>query len=63
MTVLQAISSAGGLTQYARERKIYVLRDGDKTQQRLAFNYKDFLKGKNPQQNVALRVGDTIVVP
>jgi polysaccharide export outer membrane protein len=63
MTVLQAISSAGGLTQYAHTRKIYVLREGDSSQQRLAFNYKDFLKGKNPEQNVALRVGDTIVVP
>jgi len=63
MTVLQAISSAGGLTQYAHAQKIYVLREADKSQQRLAFNYKEFLKGKVPEQNVALKVGDTIVVP
>jgi polysaccharide biosynthesis/export protein len=63
MTVLQAISSAGGLTQYARTQKIYVLRDGESGQEKLTFNYKDFLKGRNPEQNVALKVGDTIVVP
>jgi polysaccharide export outer membrane protein len=63
MTVLQAISSAGGLTQYARTQKIYVLREGDAGQQKFSFNYKEFLKGRNPEQNVALKVGDTIVVP
>ena len=63
MTVLQAISSAGGLTQYAHLQKIYVLREGDAGQTRLSFNYKEFLKGRNPEQNVALKVGDTIVVP
>ena len=63
MTVLQAISSAGGLTQYARTQKIYVLRQGDASQVKIPFNYKDFLKGQRPEQNVALKVGDTIVVP
>jgi polysaccharide export outer membrane protein len=63
MTVLQAISSAGGLTQYARLQKIYVLREGEGGQTKFPFNYKEFLKGRNPEQNVALKVGDTIVVP
>jgi polysaccharide export outer membrane protein len=63
MTVLQALSSAGGLTQYARLQKIYVLREGEGSQTKFPFNYKEFLKGRNPEQNVALKVGDTIVVP
>jgi polysaccharide biosynthesis/export protein len=63
MTVLQALSSAGGLTQYARTQKIYVLRDAEGSQKKLLFNYKSFLGGKNPEQNVLLQVGDTIVVP
>jgi polysaccharide biosynthesis/export protein len=63
MTVLQALSSAGGLTQYARLQKIYVLREGESGQTKFPFNYKEFLKGRNPEQNVALKVGDTIVVP
>jgi polysaccharide export outer membrane protein len=63
MTVLQALSSAGGLTQYAHLQKIYVLRDAEGSQTKFAFNYKEFLKGRNPEQNVVLKVGDTIVVP
>ena len=63
MTVLQALSSAGGPTQYARLQKIYVLREGEGGQTKFPFNYKEFLKGRNPEQNVALKVGDTIVVP
>ena len=63
MTVLQALSSAGGLTQYARTQKIYVLRDAQGVQRKLLFNYKSFLSGKDPEQNVLLQVGDTIVVP
>lgn len=63
MTVLQAISSAGGLSQFANAKKIYVLRQEGGTQQKLAFNYKQALKGENPAQNIELRTGDTIVVP
>jgi polysaccharide export outer membrane protein len=63
MTVLQALSSAGGLTQYAHTQKIYVLRQGDSGQTKLPFNYKDVLKGKNPEQNLVLKLGDTIVIP
>jgi hypothetical protein len=40
-----------------------VLRQGGGGQTKLPFNYKEFLKGRNPEQNVALKVGDTIVVP
>lgn len=64
MTVLDAISLAGGFRDFAKETKIYVLRampSGAKA--RLPFNYKDAIKGKKPQTNVALLPGDTIVVP
>ena len=27
------------------------------------FNYKDVIKGKNVQQNICLKPGDTVVVP
>ncbi len=63
LTVLQALSAAGGPAQFAKTKKIYVLRaDGDK-QQRIPFNYDDVIKGKSPEQNITLRPGDTIVVP
>jgi len=63
MTVLQALSSAGGFTPFASLKNIYVLRNHDGTQVKLPFNYKKVIKGENMQQNVQLRPGDTIVVP
>ena len=63
MTVLQAISSGGGFTQYARTKAIYVLRNENGKQVKYPFNYKDVLGGKKPEQDIALKAGDTIVVP
>lgn len=58
-TVLEAISKAGGLAGFANPKKIYVLR-GD---QRLKFNYKEVIHGKNLEQNIQLQPGDHIVTP
>jgi polysaccharide biosynthesis/export protein len=63
MTVLQALSSSGGFTQFANEKKIYVLRVENGKQEKFPFNYKDVINGKQPEQNILLRAGDTIVVP
>lgn len=64
MTVLDAISAAGGFRDFAKETKIYVLRTmPGGNQVRLPFNYKDAIKGKKPENNVVLKPGDTIVVP
>jgi polysaccharide export outer membrane protein len=63
MTVLQALSSAGGFTQFAREKKIYVLRNEDGKQTKHPFDYKAVIEGKNQDQNIVLKAGDTIVVP
>jgi polysaccharide export outer membrane protein len=64
LTVLDAIALAGGFRDFAKQKSIYVLRqNADGTQTRLPFNYKDVVKGKNPEQNVQLVPHDTIVVP
>jgi polysaccharide export outer membrane protein len=63
MTVLQALSSSGGFTQFARTKKIYVLRAEDGKQMKLPFNYKEVVDGKKPEQNILLQPGDVIVVP
>jgi polysaccharide export outer membrane protein len=63
MTVLQALSSAGGFTIYANLKKIYVLRVEAGKQVKHPFNYKDVLAGKAADQNIVIRAGDTIVVP
>ena len=62
--VLEALSNAGGFKDFAKQKSVYVLRQvPDGTQQRLLFNYKEVIKGKNPEQNIRLQAGDTVVVP
>jgi polysaccharide export outer membrane protein len=64
MTVLDAIAMAGGFKDFAKTKKVYVLRTtANGTQERLPFNYNDVIKGKNEQQNIVLQPRDTIVVP
>jgi len=63
MTVLQALSSAGGFTQFANQKQIYVLRNEDGKQIRFPFNYRQAVQGKDGTQNIILKPGDTIVVP
>jgi polysaccharide biosynthesis/export protein len=63
MTVLQAISSGGGFTQYARIKAIYVLRNENGKQVKYPFNYKEVVGGKKPEQDIPLKAGDTVVVP
>jgi polysaccharide export outer membrane protein len=63
VTVLQAISTAGGLNPFAKRNKIKVFRqEGDKTKVFL-FKYDEVVDGKNLDQNIALKRGDVIVVP
>jgi polysaccharide biosynthesis/export protein len=63
MTVLQALSDAGGFTPFANTKKIYIIRQKAGKQQKLFFNYKDVIQGKHIDQNIPLQPGDTIVVP
>ncbi len=64
MRVLDAIAAAGGFLEFAKVTKVYILRtEPDGAQQRLPFNYKDVVRGRNLQQNVQLKPGDTIIVP
>ena len=63
MTVLQALTSASGFTQFARTKKIYVLRNEGGKQVKYPFNYNEVVKGKMSEDNIMLQSGDTIVVP
>jgi polysaccharide biosynthesis/export protein len=62
MNVLQAIAVVGGLLEWADRANIVVVRQEQGRETRLKFNYNDVLKGKNTQQNVLLKPGDTILV-
>jgi polysaccharide export outer membrane protein len=64
LTVMQLISLAGGLTEFAKKKDITVMRtDASGNQVVLPFNYNDVSRGKNLAQNVVLKPGDTVVVP
>jgi polysaccharide export outer membrane protein len=64
MTVLDAIATAGGLGEFAKDNNIYVLRvSPDGSSVRLPFRYKQVLKGSNLAQNVRLQSRDTVVIP
>jgi polysaccharide biosynthesis/export protein len=63
MTVLQAITAAGGPTAYANTKKVNILRTEQGKQSKYLFNYKEVVKGNNSEQNILLKAGDTIVVP
>ena len=63
MTVLQALASAGGFTTFADVKKIHVMRLANGKHTELPFNYREVLKGDNPDQNIKLEPGDTVVVP
>jgi polysaccharide export outer membrane protein len=62
-TVLQLIAMAGGLSEFADGKHISIMRtEGGRTLS-LKFNYNDVSRGKQIQQNIELKPGDTVVVP
>ncbi|MGD9157961.1 MAG: polysaccharide biosynthesis/export family protein [Desulfobacteraceae bacterium] len=63
MTVLQALSVAGGFTEWADSKNIRIVRRLKGKEAMFGFNYQDFIAGKNLGQNLLLEPGDTIVIP
>ena len=61
--VLQALSLAGGLTPFAHENDIRVVRKVDGRTTTLPFRYADALKDGDLAQNITLRSGDVLLVP
>jgi len=62
-TLLEAISMAGGLTEWANKRKITVITQQGGKKKKIRINYKKIISGKDPSQNIILNRGDTIIVP
>jgi polysaccharide export outer membrane protein len=64
LTVLDAIAIGGGFQDFAKVKKIYVLRrNANGSEVMLPFDYKAVIKGRKSDQNVELKPGDTVVVP
>lgn len=61
--VIQALSMAGGLTTFAAENDIKVLRKEGGKDIVFRFRYSDVKSGENLEQNVQLKGGDVVVVP
>lgn len=61
--VLQALSLAGGLTPFAAENDIKVLRRVRGEQHAILFRYGDVRKGRDLEQNIILQRGDVVMVP
>jgi polysaccharide export outer membrane protein len=62
MTLLEAVSIAGGMTDYANSKKIYILRNEGGKHLKIPVRYKEALKG-DQSCNLILKPDDTIVVP
>jgi len=63
MTVLQALSVAGGLGEWADKDSIRIIRRSGGKEKVIRFNYDKVMSGKNLEQNIPLKPNDTIVVP
>jgi polysaccharide export outer membrane protein len=63
MTVLQALSTAGGFAEWADTKNILIIRREKQKEIQIRFNYKDFISGERIEQNILLKPYDTIVVP
>jgi polysaccharide biosynthesis/export protein len=63
MTVMQALSQAGGLTPYASEGSIIILRREDGKETSIPFPYKDIIDGEHLDKDIVLKSGDVVVVP
>lgn len=62
MTVLDAIATAGGFKDFAKPKKMYILRKGkDGNSEKIPVNYANLIKGA--EKNIELESRDTIVVP
>ena len=67
-TLLQAISMAGGFTEFAKKNKLQVVRnspngDGRLHEIRIPVRYSDLLNGGGELTNFVLKSGDTLIVP
>jgi len=63
ITVMQALSMAGGLTPYASEERIIIIRQSDGKETSIQFPYDDVTRGKSLDKDIVLNPGDVIVVP
>jgi polysaccharide export outer membrane protein len=62
-SLLQFIPMVGGFTEWANQKKILIIRRENGKEKRITVNYKKIVSGKDPDSNIMLKAGDTIIVP
>ena len=62
-SLLQFIPMVGGFTDWANQKKILIIRREGGQEKRFPVNYKRIVSGKDPDSNIILKTGDTIIVP
>jgi protein involved in polysaccharide export with SLBB domain len=63
MTPFEAISQAGGVSDFADTNDIIIIRRVDGKQENLPYNYDKALLGEEPDVNFQLQAGDIIYIP
>jgi polysaccharide export outer membrane protein len=63
LTVLQALALAGGLTTFADEDGIIVIRGQGSATRKIPFDYSQVKRGRGLEQNILLERGDVVLVP
>jgi polysaccharide export outer membrane protein len=63
LTVMQALSQAGGLTAYANESRIIILHRENGKETKIRFPYDDVAHGDDLDKDIVLNPGDVVVVP
>jgi polysaccharide biosynthesis/export protein len=62
-TVLELLTEAGGVGQFAKQNSIYILRSVNGKSEKIPFRYKDAIIGKGNGGDVELLPGDRVIVP
>jgi polysaccharide export outer membrane protein len=63
VTVLMGLSLAGGFTRFANVDRIVIVRRDARGERRIPFCYSAVVDHGELDQNIALQLGDTVVVP
>ncbi len=63
ITLLQALTLAGGFTRFADTDHILLLRQQGRDEVRMQIRYQDIITGRHPEDNVQLQRNDTLVIP
>jgi polysaccharide export outer membrane protein len=63
ISVLQALSLAGGFQDFAKKSDITILRKSSGQNFVLPFDYPNVIRGRKQDENIVLQSGDVVVVP